>query len=653
MSHHTSTEEHDQTSSYERLPRLSISSHSDHQATSQSSSSPGPLSLDQIPSRSPYSSNPPTLSPSELQESDRSLTSDTWIYEGVAMVFSVLCFIATITVLRVYEHKARPNLAYGITLNAIISILATGSKSSLLFVIGECIGQLKWVWFYKGKKKEHLDMQLFDSASRGPMGSLIVAFKHRGRSFVSLGAFILVFALVIDPFMQQVLVYPIRPTVIATNSHRAAAKQAVYMLQGTLGKPMAAIVSAGVWSDDFEVTPSCPSGNCTWPAFQSMGMCSQCEELTPKASLKCDDSWGNSTKEDRGWYGLFCYIDIGQGISGKFYVNTRNGFFREDWLAIMDYPEDLVWSPYTLTRYIDNFTYVGVRNPQAVVAHAKIGLASNHTTGLSPLSDIEKTLKVMAVTQCALAICSRTYQIAVTNGITSINVSSPNYGQIFNNSDSTSTQNRLCWKPDSGDFTPIPRIPDIANELWASDDIWANRSTFSFCPASTYNLGLNGESTRNLRIDNTSAIWRQSASYAIYTHANMPKISMTGLRTVMKGIAASYTKDALTASEYTIGGTIITTEVYVRVKWLWVIFPAVLTVLGVIFFISTILVNRGHKLDLWKSSIMAVLFHGLDAWEEKAGDGPSRVSQMEKTAQQIKVNLRASDDHNALMLDRS
>jgi hypothetical protein len=585
------------------------------------------------------------LSPSEIQASDRSLVADTWTFEGVAIIFSVLCFIATIAVLRAYEHKARPNLAYGITLNAIISTLATGSKSSLLFVIGECIGQLKWVWFYKGQKKQLVDMQLFDSASRGPMGSLMVAFQHRGRSLVSLGAFILICALAIDPFMQQVLVYPVRPTVTATNSQRAAAKQAVYMLQGTLGQPMAATVSAGVWSDDFEVTPSCPSGNCTWPAFQSMGMCSQCEDITAKASLQCDNFRTNSTMA--GFDSIPCYIDIGQGDTGKFQVNTRNGSKFENWIATMNYPEDLVWSPYTLTRYIDNFTYAGVQNPQSVLAHAKIVLASNNTTGLSPLSDIENTLKVTAVTQCALAICSRTYQVAVTAGISSINASLPNYGQIFNNSDSTSTQNRLCWRPDHVDSITVPRIPNISNELWA------NRSEFAFCPASTYNLVLDGQSTRHMLIENTSAIWRQSGSSAFYSHANMPKISSTGLRAVIKNIAASYTKDALNASNYTIGGTIITTEVYVRVKWLWMILPAVLTVLGVIFFILTILVNRGQKLDVWKSSIMAVLFHGLDDWGEKTRDGPSRVGQMEKTAQQIKVKLRASDDHTTLMLDRS
>jgi hypothetical protein len=36
--------------------------------------------------------------------------------------------------------------------------------------------QLKWDWFRKTKYKE--DIQLFDDASRGPLGSLDLLWKH-------------------------------------------------------------------------------------------------------------------------------------------------------------------------------------------------------------------------------------------------------------------------------------------------------------------------------------------------------------------------------------------------------------------------------------------------------------------------------------------
>ncbi|KAL4927070.1 DUF3176 domain-containing protein [Aspergillus undulatus] len=69
----------------------------------------------------------------------------TWFYEILAVVFSLVCFVSIVCVHLVFNQKPAPSLSYGLTLNAIISTLATSPKSSLIFVIGECIEQLKWV----------------------------------------------------------------------------------------------------------------------------------------------------------------------------------------------------------------------------------------------------------------------------------------------------------------------------------------------------------------------------------------------------------------------------------------------------------------------------------------------------------------------------
>ncbi|KAJ5153921.1 uncharacterized protein N7500_009360 [Penicillium coprophilum] len=64
---------------------------------------------------------------------------DTWLYELCALVFSLACFIAIIAVLWAYDQKSTPTMWQGLTLNTIVSILATASKSSLIFVVGDAI----------------------------------------------------------------------------------------------------------------------------------------------------------------------------------------------------------------------------------------------------------------------------------------------------------------------------------------------------------------------------------------------------------------------------------------------------------------------------------------------------------------------------------
>lgn len=77
----------------------------------------------------------------------KSFTLDSWVLEIISMIFSTACFIAIVAILIAFNGKKRPSISYDLSLNAIISILATACKSSLVFAVGEAIGQLKWVWF--------------------------------------------------------------------------------------------------------------------------------------------------------------------------------------------------------------------------------------------------------------------------------------------------------------------------------------------------------------------------------------------------------------------------------------------------------------------------------------------------------------------------
>lgn len=77
---------------------------------------------------------------------------------NISIGFSTLCFIALLCVLLVYDQKAMPSFPQGLTLNTIISILATGCKTSLLCLIGNTISQLKWIWFQEGTKRQLYDL---------------------------------------------------------------------------------------------------------------------------------------------------------------------------------------------------------------------------------------------------------------------------------------------------------------------------------------------------------------------------------------------------------------------------------------------------------------------------------------------------------------
>lgn len=68
-----------------------------------------------------------------------------------------------------YSGKPLPEWQYGLTLNSVISILATFAKASLVLPVAEALGQLKWFWFRRSRTLD--DFAAFDEAVRGPYGS--------------------------------------------------------------------------------------------------------------------------------------------------------------------------------------------------------------------------------------------------------------------------------------------------------------------------------------------------------------------------------------------------------------------------------------------------------------------------------------------------
>jgi hypothetical protein len=81
------------------------------------------------------------------------ITLDTWAPEILALIISAASIAGIIALLLWYEGTKSPQLSFGITLNAIVSILATTSRSMLIFAVSMCIGQLKWCWYHERKRK--------------------------------------------------------------------------------------------------------------------------------------------------------------------------------------------------------------------------------------------------------------------------------------------------------------------------------------------------------------------------------------------------------------------------------------------------------------------------------------------------------------------
>ena len=125
---------------------------------------------------------------------------NSWTSEVAAILLSLGLSTSIGVVLGVYDGKPAPSLSIGITFNAIISILSTASKATLIYTISSCLSQTKWIWFKNNKARRLLDAQLLEDASRGPLGALRILTGSKAVSLASLGTILTLLMLAVDPF---------------------------------------------------------------------------------------------------------------------------------------------------------------------------------------------------------------------------------------------------------------------------------------------------------------------------------------------------------------------------------------------------------------------------------------------------------------------
>lgn len=103
-----------------------------------------------------------------------------WWAEIAWLLISVGSLCALAMLLERFDNKPLPNWPAGITLNTVVALLSTISRSAFVGPVMEAVAQAKWLWFNK-RDRPLRDYDAFDKASRGPAGSLQLVITSRAR----------------------------------------------------------------------------------------------------------------------------------------------------------------------------------------------------------------------------------------------------------------------------------------------------------------------------------------------------------------------------------------------------------------------------------------------------------------------------------------
>jgi Protein of unknown function (DUF3176) len=205
------------------------------------------------------SSKPTPFPPHSKASSLQSFWLRGWLGEIAALVGALVALVALISVLRVYENKPNPELPLGISLNTIVSIASTIFRASMMLSVASAISQAGWIWLVQ-QPRPLSNICWYDSASRGPLGSVLLLWRLRFLSVpdhctrplnnvmltkysraASIGALITLLTLALDPFFQQTIKYVPRSSI---DPIREAVTVAAHGYNGSIGA-LYTISSAG------------------------------------------------------------------------------------------------------------------------------------------------------------------------------------------------------------------------------------------------------------------------------------------------------------------------------------------------------------------------------------------------------------------------
>lgn len=236
----------------------------------------------------------------------------------------------------------------------------------------------------------------------------------------------------IDPTVQQTILVQTRhvESALATNLPRAQsftqydtsiADAGVGDFQPTVG--LAGLAYTGIFFNSslsgrasLDVVPTCPTGNCTFPEFQSLAVCSTCRNITYAVDKQCSEYSRVDGNDTTTW--TLCTFSLPNGLQ----FNMTTMVSSAGPANHSDYEGETIAAT-ALLPLVDATDYGGSKQMPTFT-----NLSAPYNYGLDAIGGSFLNITVLNGTasydqmtahasQCSLQWCVNTYQANVTNGV--------------------------------------------------------------------------------------------------------------------------------------------------------------------------------------------------------------------------------------------
>ncbi|PKX96175.1 DUF3176 domain-containing protein [Aspergillus novofumigatus IBT 16806] len=574
------------------------------------------LDADAQPQQSPGAENASRPSPAVQDEKEQppksveSFVSDWYVWEVLAVLVSAGTLVAMVAMLIHYDHKPQPAWRL-LSLNSVISWLSTISKACVLFSINECIGQLKWVWF--GQRQQRVvDLQSFDTASRGFYGSAVLIWILKARHIAVWGSLAIILALAFDPFVQNLIHY--YPNLVVDPSQTAflpnSTRYDTVGLPGRGASRVDAVLKANVYSSLFNADQSKP-----WAIPQyllaSLGARAVCANVTDHLVPSCH----NATYGPRGL--VNCSLTLANSSTTIWFVpNTAKRRPLAVNPAVTSALEPLVYKNATLSP----IQFIAAR-----------GITSERG---GTIPNIDLNTKWEAI-ECSIEPVVQSIRARVENNIYSEDVLA-----TWVQSNLTELR-RTCkpnWGPELGAF-PTQNFSLHVTALSAIDYFFKTifdgsfeEDAFAAYYAPSQKSYAGSDVIEALATGNVSGCSPDAVDKFNCSMHNVAAAISKSFRDSAYISAGSDPGKAQMAA-----GRVMRSMTYVAVQWQWIVLPVLVWLLGVVTLVGTVWKTWRNGAPKWRNDPLPLLF----LYREEKNDGVSD-RDIKQRADNLKVKMYES-----------
>lgn len=470
-----------------------------------------------------------------------------------------------------------------------------------------------------------------------------------------LGALLTILAVGVDPTIQQTLVVRTRMRDTMEDAYiprsqsyliRDLTEQVVtYSLDLYPTPGMIGAMYGGLFSSDNDasgmksssnVLPSCPTGNCTYPVFTSLAARSQCKDISERITESCS------------------YYDIIQPLTAKSakvcQFETPNGTFINQTLPTRD--ED--WDASYIRRMVAANQQVleeleeGDEYDSAHGRFFSIQILRGNTT--------RDSMNYEAF-QCTLSWCLNQYNTTVENGQLSETVVEGtlseskrlylardlpnNYLLVTLSGSPNFTVSAMAeggvvaWLQKSLQFSNsfvLTRMSDDLRPAGYNSTVWSWWS-----PSLEYSY-----ENATLLLQDSTRLFLQEHPSDIMTR--LAKAMTTYIRSQSVIDQISFDDGEASAQDTSmigpVKGTAYALEIYVAVRWWWLSLAGTMLISTLAFFGYIASISERRRIPVWKSSPLALMFHGLTRDDNEGLRKVEGTHSMEKQAAGILVQLQ-------------